>query len=121
MQNYYHLEQFGDSLIVRLHGELDLQWTDQLRESLEDELQKPAIKNLLINLSELSYLDSSGLGVLLGRYKSLAERKGRVFLIGAKPHIRRLLELSGLFRIMEEAADEKSVLAALKEAGNGSD
>ncbi len=120
MQNSYHLEQLYNNLIVRLYGELDLGWTDQLREALEEALKKTEIKNLLIDLSELTYLDSSGLGVLLGRYKILAERQGRVFLIGAKPHIRRLLDLSGLFRIMEEAKDEASVLAALKEADNES-
>lgn len=99
------------SLLVRLKGEIDLAVADTLRESLEKELDSNTqIKYLIINLTGVTYIDSSGLGVLLGRYRRVTKYGGRVFIVGAKAQVRKVLDISGLLNIMQECASEASAL-----------
>ena len=101
----------GDALLARLSGELDLAVADYLRNTLDKELDDNiAIKNIIINLSEVSYIDSSGLGVLLGRYRKISRGGGKIFIVGATAGVRKILEISGLLNIMKECPDEMFAL-----------
>lgn len=100
-----------DTLLVRLEGDLDLNVTDYLRNSLEDMLDKNKTKHLVINLRNVTFIDSSGLGVILGRYNRVSAQGGQVSLVGAKPHVRRVLALSGLLTIMKEYSSEEAALS----------
>lgn len=110
---YLDMEQQQDTLLVRLGGDLDLGVADKLRKMLDNQLIEKNIKFLVINLSRVTFIDSSGLGVLLGRYKRLVHSGGKVILVGAQPQVKRILELSGLLQIMEEYQDESRALAKI--------
>lgn len=99
-------------LIVRLAGELDHHAAGQVRSTIEAELEKGIYYHLVLNLAELDFMDSSGLGVILGRYKQVTELGGRMTLCSVKPSIYRLMEMSGLFRILPIFDDEKSAITA---------
>lgn len=107
------LEVQGNKLVARLEGELDLGVADKLRDTLDNALTEQSLTFLILNLSEVSFVDSSGLGVILGRYKKLAVRGGKVFIVGAKPQVKRILELSGILRIIQEFALEEEVHAKI--------
>jgi len=100
-------------LIVRLIGELDLHITDDMRNTLDTFLDDPQIKHVIFNLSQANYIDSSGLGVMLGRYKRVVQRGGKVLLVNPKPQVREILELSGLMTIVEECNDEEEALGKI--------
>lgn len=109
------LEVRGSAMVARLSGEIDLAVADTLRSSLENTLDNnPGVKDIVVSLGGVQYIDSSGLGVLLGRYKRVSRTGGRVFLVGAPPTVRRIVEMSGLFRIMMEFPSEED---AIKYAG----
>jgi len=106
-----HIEVKEKSMLVRLKGEIDLAVADTLRESLEKELDDNSlIKNLIINLTGVTYIDSSGLGVILGRYRRVSRYGGKVFIVGATAQVRKILDLSGLLNIMQECPSEASAL-----------
>jgi anti-sigma F factor antagonist len=105
------LEYRQGTLFVRPRGELDLSVTDRFRGILEENLAKNAVNHLVFNLSRVSFIDSSGLGVILGRYKKLARQGGRVSLVGAQPQVRRILVLSGLLTVMPEYRSEEEAVA----------
>lgn len=107
------MEQKMDFLLVRLSGDLDLGVADKLRLALDQQLIDKKIKYLIINLSRVTFVDSSGLGVILGRYKRLTPIGGKVVLAGAQPQVKRILELSGLMQIMECCPDEADALAKI--------
>lgn len=92
----------GHTLIVYLHGDVDLNVADRLREQLDIKIEETAAAHLLVDFSGVSFIDSSGLGVILGRYKKISAAGGKVFLTGARSHVRKVLEISGLLRIMQE-------------------
>lgn len=105
------LEVKGAALLARLSGEIDLAVSDQMRNSMEEKLdQNPSVRNMVVNLSHVNYIDSSGLGVLLGRYKRITKEGGKMFLVGANPQVRKIVEMSGLLTIMQECNNETDAL-----------
>jgi len=105
------LEENGSSLVARLAGEIDLQVADRLRSALDGALGEKPVRHLVLDLSGVSLIDSSGLGVILGRYRHLLQRGGRISLVGMRPLVKRVMELSGLLTIMREYASEGEALA----------
>ncbi|OPX93109.1 MAG: Anti-sigma F factor antagonist [Pelotomaculum sp. PtaB.Bin104] len=104
------LEQLQDTLIARLNGDLDLGVADDLRNTLDEALDNQPVRNIILNLAGVSFIDSSVLGVVLGRYKRITKIGGRVCFVEPQPQVRRILELSGLLRIMDEFPGEAAAL-----------
>jgi len=90
----------GDRVIVRLDGELDHCCAQSVRRQLDLLLATPAVRNLVLDFSGLSFMDSSGIGVLLGRYRLLRERGGSMAVIHMNEHVERIFHMSGLDRVI---------------------
>ncbi|TSB46551.1 anti-sigma F factor antagonist [Alkalicoccobacillus porphyridii] len=100
-------------LLVRLEGELDHHSAAKLRADVEREIETGHIKHLVLNLEHLSFMDSSGLGVILGRYKQIRANGGEMVVCAISPAVRRLFEMSGLFKIVRLEANEQFALETL--------
>src|SRR5688572_6965430 len=104
-------ERKRDILIVGLEGELDHHHSDEIRKSLDELLEDTSIRHLILDLGSLHFMDSSGIGVFIGRYKTINKRGGQVCITNINPQLARILEVSGLYRILkvydtvEEAVD----------------
>jgi len=103
---------FGDSLVVRLSGELDLVAAAHFKELVDDYLDWGKIRHLYVNLEKVTFLDSSFLGALLGRYRRISQIGGQVGLINPPGSLRPTLELSGVFQLMAEYPSEREALSA---------
>ncbi|MBA4495694.1 anti-sigma F factor antagonist [Paenactinomyces guangxiensis] len=99
-------------LIVRLCGELDHHTAGKVRQMIEAELEKEIYTHLVVNLADLDFMDSSGLGVILGRYKRVTQLGGKMMLCSIRPSVYRLMEMSGLFKILPIYEDEHSAVSA---------
>lgn len=109
------------TLIVRLDGELDLVSANDFRESVDNALEEMLSHNLLIDLSNVTFIDSSGLGVILGRFRKLKSLGGQIVLFGLNPNVKRILQLSGILSFIPVARTETEAWKiidkkALKEA-----
>ena len=109
----WELERHRDLLLVRLVGELDIHTAESVRQMLQEELDKGTMKYLALNLERLSFMDSSGLGVILGRYKTLREIGGKLLICGANSTVKRIMELSGLFKITLVFQTEEEALQSM--------
>jgi stage II sporulation protein AA (anti-sigma F factor antagonist) len=107
-----------DTLVVRLHGELDLVVADEFRTGVDRELERRSVRNLVLNLEGVSFIDSSGLGAIIGRYKRISRQGGKVIITRAKPQVKRILELSGLMKIIGMSASEAEALRKLNSGGS---
>ena len=76
---------------MRVQGEIDLDTVDELQRALSQ-----AEGDVCLDLSEVTFLDSSGLRLLLGQHQALAERGNRFEIAKPHPQVRRYLEISGL-------------------------
>lgn len=84
-----------------IDGEVDMQVAGLWREALERQLNATLARNLVFDFSGVRFIDSSGLGVILGRYKRVASRGGHVRIIGANPQVYKILQLSGFANLMD--------------------
>lgn len=110
------MEKHRDTLIVRLHGELDHHTADSVRLQLDEEIARGRCKDLIFSLNSLQFMDSSGLGVILGRYKLIKQKGGRMAICDVTPPVYRLFEMSGLFKIMPVFDTEDAALSELEVA-----
>lgn len=113
MSLHIELERKQTVLLVRLNGELDHHTSEELKTKIELELEKNNIKHLVLNLEALSFMDSSGIGVILGRYKQIKQRHGEVIVCSISPQVKRLFEMSGLFKIIRLEENEENALQTL--------
>lgn len=102
----------GRTLVVRLQGELDLVAAEEFRRIVEKALDQTEARTLLLNLGQVTFIDSSGLGAILGRYRRMTQNQGQVIMAGAGPSLRPILEMSGLMQIIPHYASEGEALAA---------
>lgn len=98
----FEIEPVGNSLVVKLYGEIDQHCVGEIRNDIDRliSLRNPAV--LIMDLGGVELMDSSGLGLIMGRYKIMAARGGQVRLIRPKPHVDKVLELAGIKKILEK-------------------
>lgn len=88
-------------LYLQPAGELDMASADDLKQAIINGLAKSGCRMLWLDFKAVSFIDSSGLGVLLGRYRELAPLGGKILITHANSQVYRLLCAAGLHRIME--------------------
>ncbi|MCL6570479.1 MAG: anti-sigma F factor antagonist [Bacillus sp. (in: Bacteria)] len=107
------METKHNILVIRLSGELDHHTADELRAKVITVIEKNEIRHIILNLEQLTFMDSSGLGVILGRYKQVKQVQGEMVVCAISPAIQRLFDLSGLFKIIKMEQTEESALQRL--------
>jgi len=106
----------NESLIVKISGDLDLVIAKEFREIVDKILMDRPLKNLILDLAEVNFIDSSGLGAILGRYKLIQQRGGKMSIWGAKTSVHRILDLSGIMKIIPVFKTEEINFIDKKEA-----
>ena len=90
-----------DTLTIYPQGDLDLVSAKRVKEDLEAILyNRGGLKSLIINLGDVGFMDSSGLGMLIGCYKEMHARQGKMMICDANDNVYRVLELSGMKKLM---------------------
>ena len=102
-----------DILILRLKGELDDVSVSDLRTRISNYIDSYRINHLVLNLGELTFLDSSGIGFIIGRYHQLRKRNGDITISNVNSKIDRIIYISGLAKICKIRENEEAVLISL--------
>lgn len=102
-----------DILILRLKGELDDVSVCDLRTRISNYIDSYKINHLVLNLQDLTFLDSSGIGFIIGRYHQLRKRNGDITISNINSRIERIIYISGLAKICKIRETEESVLISL--------
>ena len=87
------------TLTARITGEIDHHAARRLREEIDGEVFRALPGTLLLDLSGVGFMDSSGLGLILGRLNLMTSRKGVLRLSGLNPPVARILMLAGVERL----------------------
>lgn len=111
MRVSYELHNIKDGVTVKIRGELDLMVAGRLRPVLDEILRERAPARLVFDLEHTTFIDSSGLALILGRYRQAAEQGGRVYITGARPAVQRILSLSGVVGLIPLLASERDLPA----------
>ncbi len=89
-----------DYLIVTLEGELDHHTSEEARKQIDSLYYDNNLLNMVLDLRKLNFMDSSGIGLIMGRYKNCKERHGNIAIVSTNPTIDRILKMSGLLKII---------------------
>src|SRR5262245_5621898 len=97
----------GDTLFASIRGEIDLHRSPDLRSALLDSMAKHKIKKLVLNLSQVPYMDSSAIAVLVEALRKLKGTGGKVCLTNLQPRVKGLIEIARLDSFFILAKDEE--------------
>jgi anti-anti-sigma factor len=100
----------GDAVVVSVRGEIDLQNSTELRTELIDLVAKHAPRRLVLNLSQVPYMDSSAIAVLVELLKKVRTTDGKVYLTSLQPRVKGLVEIARLGSIFGIVPDEAAAL-----------
>ena len=91
---------YNNTLYVLLSGELDEHSAYHTRITLDEIFQNDNFKQIIIDLSELDFMDSTGIGVLIGRYKKLQKRKIPIYISNPSNQAEKIFKMTALYDIM---------------------
>ncbi len=94
-------------LFIRLKGELDQATCENLKFRVTELIDKYYIKHIILNFEKLGFMDSSGIGFIIGRYSQIKKRQGKIIICSMNDIIERIFNLSGLKRICLVASSEE--------------
>jgi anti-sigma B factor antagonist len=113
------VSRFGnDSFVVAAGGELDLHTVDQLRRRLDDVITAGAHR-ILVDLTGVSFMDSTTLGVLVEAAQTVRAAHGRVVLVADDPRVTKVIEITGLERVFSVESSLPEGVQALVGAVDG--
>ena len=98
----YETEQIGGALVVRLYGEIDQHCVSEIRDDIDRQIAIRNINSLIVDLGGVEFMDSSGIGMIMGRYKNMVSRGGKMMLVRPQPQVDKVLELSGIKKLFEK-------------------
>ncbi|HEX6988097.1 MAG TPA: anti-sigma factor antagonist [Bacillota bacterium] len=105
-------EQMGQTYLIRLRGEFDEQVAERFRVHLDGVLERGGVRDLIVVMRDVTFIDSSGLGALLGRHRRVQAGGGRVLIVAPPRHVRAVLELSGIPKLIPILRSERQALDA---------
>lgn len=108
------MESRDNCLIIHVLGELDHHYCESARGRIDDSYDDCRALHMIFDFSGLDFMDSSAIGLILGRSKKAALLGGQVVLIHVSPRLHKIFTMSGLYRIVQEAPDYPAALRLTK-------
>ena len=91
----------GEKLCFYLCGELDERYAKGVKDYIENVLdESPRASKIIFNMQDLAFMDSTGVGMLLGRYKRLKRQGKECFIESPTPSVEKVIAVSGIYDIM---------------------
>ena len=114
-----NVRRAGDVAIVDLAGRITLGEGSGLLRNTIKELISSGQKNVLVNLKDVTYLDSAGLGELVGGYASVTNAGGNIKLLNPQAKVHDLLQITKLYTVFVTFDDEPEALRSFAAAATG--
>ena len=104
----------GNTLIATPDCEIDHHSAERLRGQVDAAFEKSSCRHIIFDFSGVRFMDSSGIGMLIGRYKNAEKRGGRLMLASMGDEMGRLFQISGLAKIITRTATVEEAQEELK-------
>ena len=102
-------------LIFRITEEIDEFKAKELRRKADYEIERFMPKRVIFDFNRVSFMDSSGIGMIIGRYKQTSMLGGKMELTNLRPAVRKIFEMSGVLRLIPEIDLEQEELSELQQ------
>lgn len=104
----FEYEYYDDVLRVVVTGEIDHHSAAGLRSGIDGVIFEFRPKRLELDLSRVNFMDSSGLGLIMGRYSLMREQGGEVIVVDPAPMVEKVMNLAGMKRIIKVVKSEEA-------------
>lgn len=92
----------GNQLVIRLGGEIDHHTARDIKQQMDDMICSYPLDRLILDMTDVRFMDSAGIGILLGRYRLVRSRGGTVSIRNASGQVDRVIEMAGLYHIIKK-------------------
>ena len=89
-------QQAGSALIAHLSGEIDHHSAEKLRQEIEQQLERRPVEHLCLDFGGVGFMDSSGVGLILGRARRMRAEQGKLSVTGVPSSLGKMLDLAGI-------------------------
>lgn len=89
-----------ETLKIKLPEELDHSNTAYIREEADKRIYSGSVRNVEFDFSKTKFMDSSGIGMIMGRYRLVNPIGGKIILSGVQGNIERIIKISGLYKLV---------------------
>lgn len=107
-------EIYQRCLIIKLNGELDHHNALIIREEADKLIDRKNIKHIIFDFSSTSFMDSAGIGVIMGRYRKVIFIGGKIAVVNVNMAVDRIFRLSGLYKIIEKFDNVEAALGVMQ-------
>lgn len=113
MKEFYEVK--GETLILHLPEELDHHTVEKVREKTDQLFLAKKIRDVVFDYGNTHFMDSSGIGLVMGRYREVRYLKGDIYITCVNGKVSRILEISGLYRVAKTADAVEDALNLIEE------
>ncbi len=99
MQEKMCYEVNGETMVIHLPRELDHHEVEMVRNQTDHYFDSKRIRNVVFDYSKTSFMDSSGIGLVMGKYREVRYLNGNIYIACVNQRVSRVLEISGLYRV----------------------
>ncbi len=107
----------GRCLIIRLQEELDHHNAIRIKDAADRLIDRNNIKHIIFDFSGAGFMDSAGIGVIMGRYRKVIFIGGKTAVANVNSTVDRIFRISGLYKIIEKYDTVEAALSIIKERG----
>lgn len=101
------------NLVIHIGGDIDHHETIKMREKVDGYIRSGQARNIVFDFNNVTFMDSSGIGLIMGRYRHIKESGGQVLLSNISPQLDRILQISGVYQLMEQYPSVEEALKAI--------
>ena len=95
-----HYNNMDKLLAIEITEEIDHHTTEKIRRRADYEIQRHMPRKVILDFSNVAFMDSAGIGMIMGRYKLTTMLGGTIELVNVKPNVEKILKMSGVLKII---------------------
>ena len=102
------------AIVVKINDEIDHHTCERIKSKIDLAIEFRRAKYLIFDFDGVNFMDSSGIGLIMGRYKLINKNGGQAIMVNLKPTVRKIFQMSGIFKILTEDKDMESAIQKIK-------
>lgn len=94
-----NIDVCDNQIVAHINGEIDHHSAKEIRETIDSVVERTSPKKLILDFYGVTFMDSSGIGLVMGRYKLIHSLSGELEVVNVSSHIKKVMKISGLDKL----------------------
>ena len=109
MEKNYKVKNTNEYTFIEFCGEIDDSVCPRYKKEISDIIEKNKQKDMIFSFKDVTFIDSSGIGLILGRYNQLKSHRKKLYVSNTNNQIQKLFKISGIYTIIEDISSKCKV------------